>query len=685
LPVGHVARRSHDARYAAKGGCARSGLPGGRVPVGIGAAPGRHTDRNSFTGEKANHMAINAIPVDQRVIDIDSRRFASIEKALVELITNSDDSYARLERARRKVTGRILVQYERHKRGALLTVADQAEGMSFKQACSVLAYGGAHSPLSQGKAGGRGFFGRGLKQAVFGLGYGWIETIQAGRYARIELFRSENGGYLYDDGGGDRAATEKDYERLGIRKSGTRVAIVVENALVSISQFRSLLQSVADNIYLRDVLARRHVELVHLAHGKETERSGRVQYEEPLSIPLLGPDQEGHFVYEKKSYPFTVTLKRALDVELTPRGDERTNGLVVISDMAVLDCQLFDFENQVGTEYLFGTVRCPALIEKLGKGVAVISDERAGLNHKAPFVAAFSMAVSRTIAPCVQAEQEKLKHLDHATTSGRTSHMIEHLLQRMNRAAIQDLGIKLDPPPAATIALDGGEPPAALRFTTPFYYRKPGHPFHVTLLLDAHQLDAGEALSIDCSLPGSMRIDPVPAEIPVGELHDTDRLEWTVVGDTVGDRGEIAVRAGNYLAWCEIVVAENGIEHHHHSGVHVARRRVPRDHGEAMFAGYEFRYLGNEADRAVYSPEERKILINTGAPTVRLYLDGRGNFRDSARLLLAELFMDVIADELARYAVARSGHEGDVEAHHTAKRDIIRRYGSDIHLSFLHT
>ena len=43
-------------------------------------------------------MAVNAIPVDQRVIDIDSRRFASIEKALVELITNADDSYARLER-----------------------------------------------------------------------------------------------------------------------------------------------------------------------------------------------------------------------------------------------------------------------------------------------------------------------------------------------------------------------------------------------------------------------------------------------------------------------------------------------------------------------------------------------------------------------------------------------------------
>ena len=101
-----------------------------------------------------------------------------------------------------------------------------------------------------------------------------------------------------------------------------------------------------------------------------------------------------------------------------------------------------------------------------------------------------------------------------------------------------------------------------------------------------------------------------------------------------------------------------------------------------MFAGYEFRSLGNELDRAVYSPEERKILINIAAPTVRLYVDGRGHFRDSARLLLAELFMDVISDELARRAAEKSGKRGAAERRRT-KLDIIRRYGSDIHQSFL--
>jgi hypothetical protein len=629
-------------------------------------------------------MTIAAVPVDQRVIDIDSRRFASVEKALIELITNCDDSYARLETTGAQVTGHIRITYERHQAGALLVVADQAEGMSFERVCSSLAYGGAHSPLARGEGCGRGYFGRGLKQAIYGLGHGWIETIQAGRFSRIELFRSEDGCYLFEDFDGDRPAEPADYSRLNLSDNGTQVTIVIENTHVNISHYRSVVQAVSNNIYLRDMLKRRNVELLHIQQGKEIEHRGPVRHEEPPAILLLGPDQAGSFVYQQEEYPFTLTLKRALDVELTLKGDERTNGLVVLSGMAVLDCQLFDYENQPGTEYLFGTVRCAALIEKLGQGMAIISDEREGLNHKNAFVEAFSKAVSGMIEPYVLAEQEKLKHLERATTSSRTSHMIEHLLQRMSRAAIQDLGIK--PPPTSDMeagAFDEKELPAALRFTTPFYYRKVKHAFHVALLLDPRQFSGDEVLTLNYALPDSMHIEPAPTSIPVRELSDTKRIEWTVVGDAAGNHGEINARAGTYWAWCEIAVAEHASRRSQGWSGHVAKKGLPRDHGADMFVGYEFRNLNNELDRAVYSAEERKIIINTGAPTVQLYVDGRGHFRDAARLLLAELFMDVISDELARRSVEKSGNKVNVKAYRTAKQDIIRRYGSEIHLSFL--
>lgn len=624
-------------------------------------------------------MAISPIPVDQRVIDIDSRRFASIEKALVELITNADDSYGRLERTGLPASGLIRVHYERHQAGALLSVVDQAEGMSFARARQVLAYGGAHSPLARGESSGRGYFGRGLKQAIYGLGYGWIETLHDGRLARIELFRAENGGYLFDDGDGDRAVHERDRERLGMPGNGTRVTIVTEHPQVTIPHFASLVQALSDNLYLRDLLRRRSVELVHLQRGKEVERSGRLQHREPAANVLLGPAHAGQFVHAGQSYPFTLTLKRALDAELSSRGDQRGNGLLVVSGSAVLDCQLFDYENQVGGEYLFGTVKCPALLDKLGQGVAVVSDEREGLNRKEPFVEAFAAAVSALLAPWVLAERDKLRHLDHATASGRTGQMIEHLLERMSRAAIQDLGLGAPPTPLAASA----EQPAALRFSTPFYYRRTGQPFRVALLVDAAQLPADARLSFDCRLPAGLRIEPPPGELSLAELGGRKRLDWTLQGDAEG-RGEIQVRAGRYWAWCELVLAAHAGQHGHGGGaLHTHAPRVPHDHGERLFLGYEFRQLDNELDRAVYSPQERKVLINTAAPTVQLYVDGRGQFRDSARLLLAELFMDVISDELARRSLAQHGLAGDAQALHAAKLDIVRRYGSEIHQSFL--
>lgn len=651
-------------------------------------------------------MTVARIQVDQRVIGIDSRRFASVEKALVELITNSDDSYARAENAGAAVPGRITVGYERHHTGAVLTVSDQAEGMSFGQARRILSYGGAHSPLARGEGDGRGYFGRGLKQAIFGLGHGWIETIQSGRFTRIDVFRGDNGGYLYDDGGEDRRAYPADYARLGVPEapagSGTRVTVVVDNPRARITQYNTLLQSLSANFYLRAVLGRRTVDLEHGQPGSTEHHTRQVRFLEPPAEVLLGPDRPGTVSFDGADYPFTLTLKRAADTELTLSGDERTNGLVVLSGKAVLDCQLFAFENQVGTEYLFGEVSCDALTGMLGRGRAIISDEREGLNPRDAFVAAFSEAVSAMIAGAVQAEKEKLTHLERATTSGRTADMIEHLLRHMSEAAVVDLGLATSPPPGTGPA--AGDQPAALRFTTPFYYRPPGHPFHVSLLFDAAQLPDGATLTFEAELPASVRIEPVPVPVDVGTLGAADRLEWAVTGERPGDRGELTARAGDFWALCEIVIAEHASHHGAGQGPHGAgggpdalgataplreaahnhkAHRPTRDHGVDLFTGYEFRSLHNSADRAVYSPGERKVIINTAAPTVQLYVDGRGRFRDSARLLLAELFLDVIADELARRHTEQHGRPGDLEAFKAAKRDIIRRYGSDIHRSFL--
>ncbi len=627
-------------------------------------------------------MAVLSLPVDQRVIDIDSRRFASIEKALVELITNVDDSYARLERHGAAVSGNIRITYERHQNGAVLGVGDQAEGMSLERIRSVLSYGGAHSLLAHGEASGRGYFGRGMKQAIYGLGYGWVESLQEGRLSRVDLFRSEQGTYLYDDWDGDRPAAEQDYARLDIPLggNGTRVTIVVENLQTNIPYFRSLVTAVTNNIYLRDILQRRTVTLVSVNPDKKKHVSVKVRYEEPESEIIIGPDSHGSFLYKDQEYPFQLTLKKAVGVELVLKGDERTNGLLVISGTAVLDCQFFRFENQLGTEYLFGVVSCPALTDMLGKGHPVISDEREGLNLKDPFVAAFANAVSDTIAEAVRKEQQRLSHIEHATTSRRTQVLIEQLLRHMNQVAADDLGIVLPPGPGSGRygPVDTGRP-AALRFSMPFYYRQVGRAFRVAMIVDRAQLLSEEVLSFVYELPASIKAEPALTDMEVAGLPDNGRFEWTLTGSEIGAHGRIGVTSGPYAAFCEVVIAEqaSGKGYYHPSG----RPSAPWhwDNGTDLFRGYELRNLDNDIVRAVYSPEERLILINTEAPIVRLYVSGQGRFKDGARLLLAELFLDVITDELARRYVDRTTQKGDFSAYMQVKQTFIRRYGVEIH------
>ncbi|OPX88011.1 MAG: hypothetical protein A4E53_02168 [Pelotomaculum sp. PtaB.Bin104] len=461
--------------------------------------------------------------------------------------------------------------------------------------------------------------------------------------------------------------------------NGTRVTIVIENQQANIPYFRSLAVAVTNNFYIRDILNRRLVELSNRNQSRRKQTALRLSFAEPESELLIGTEEPGQFKYKDKKYPFFLTLKKARDVDLVLKGDERTNGLLVISGTAVFDCQFFQYENQLGTEYLFGTVACPGLAEMLAEGCPVISDEREGLNLKEPFVAAFADAVSEVISDVIKREQIRLSHIDHAKTSRRTQTMIEKILQRMNKIAVEELGIILPPGPGSgKYGPYNTSRPAVLRFSTPFYFRQVDHSFQVTMIVDKTQLLEQDLLSFSYDLPESMTIEPPVEDIAVANLPKDGRLRWTLTGVEIGAKGRIGAACGPYSASCEVVIAAqaSGKGYGHPSGKHTEWNM---DNSTDLFRGYELRNLSNDMDRAVYSPDERLILINTEAPTVRLYVNGQGHFKDGARLLLAELFLDVISDELARRYVDRTTHKGESEAYRQAKQDMIRRYGVEIH------
>ena len=96
-------------------------------------------------------------------------------KGLIELITNSDESYARLESDGIKTTGRIELEVDRRpkKKQTVIRVIDWAEGMSDTELERCV---GGYGEDTSGQI-GRGVFGMGLKDTINAFGEGSITFV----------------------------------------------------------------------------------------------------------------------------------------------------------------------------------------------------------------------------------------------------------------------------------------------------------------------------------------------------------------------------------------------------------------------------------------------------------------------------------------------------------------------------
>ena len=108
-------------------------------------------------------------------------------RALVEVITNSNDSYLRLEQAGWLVSGEIYIDVLRRHKNSIIRIWDNAEGMNDARMDKVVGtYGEATSGIKEDKN-VRGMWGRGLKDSIFGLGHGFVRSFKGGNFYSCSL------------------------------------------------------------------------------------------------------------------------------------------------------------------------------------------------------------------------------------------------------------------------------------------------------------------------------------------------------------------------------------------------------------------------------------------------------------------------------------------------------------------
>jgi hypothetical protein len=311
-------------------------------------------------------------------------------KSLVELITNSDDSYRRMGASKETSFGRLSVSFDKSKN--TMTVLDFAEGMDAQAMDeSVGTYGSETSGFTNGCS-VRGFYGRGLKEAILGLGSGSVQSIKQGYYYECSLY--ENGFYVRKE---QRRASLSDYIDLGIpyAKNGTRIAIAISK-IKRLPSFRWFSYTLSNHIALRDIMQSRHRRIV-LSDGT---RSEILSYKPP----------RGKLVLQRASIPipgYEATLDLTVylcDRPLIQEGYTRDGGILVRSRNAIHEATLFRFDYNSCATRLFGEVRCDYIDELMSRGELVVGDKRDGLDPHHPFTKALRKAVECQLQPIVEQE-----------------------------------------------------------------------------------------------------------------------------------------------------------------------------------------------------------------------------------------------------------------------------------------
>jgi hypothetical protein len=272
-----------------------------------------------------------------------------IERGLVELITNSDDSYRDLEELSLKVSGKIKIEVER-KRGSspsVIRVLDRASGMSGEEMYNKLGTVGERtSGYEKGKV-RRGLYGRGAKDvAIFGSTH--FESIKDGKYSHLIITPSLAGRFeTYQQDVG-----EKERERLGIpRGNGTVVTIEVSSGY-RIPHHEKLLDVLSRYYSLRDIMSNPYRELI--LSDIKSRKSTRLLYEYPEGNIILDRDFEIPGYPDATAHLLIRQHETAFQIDTLPLRE----GILIKSGAAIHDCTHFHLEPDIYCWRFTGEVRC---------------------------------------------------------------------------------------------------------------------------------------------------------------------------------------------------------------------------------------------------------------------------------------------------------------------------------------
>lgn len=599
-----------------------------------------------------------------------------VVRALVELITNSNDSYKRMEDASIETPGRIVIEVQRKYSNSVLRVFDNAEGMTESDmGVKVGKYGEATSGFKEGKS-VRGLWGRGLKDACFGLGHGTVNSIREGLFARCSLLVI-NGipNYQWEKTQRASRAIKSQYE-LPVG-NGTVMEIVISRVGVTIPQFDNLRRSLERHFELRGIMAnpKRVVVLRDLDARGKLRSEVTLNHKAPIGTEVLN---EAINVSDT-GIQARMQVFRANEPLSPPaeEGDYADGGLLITSKGVVLALTLFKFEHNEHASRFYGSVTCDYLHELLRTDDSILTATRDGINWRHTFGKHLKEAVEERLEPLVEEERKRAQAEQRSTMNKKLRERLNHALTELNSIADSELGGLVG---SVGDQGKGGKklpfvPPSGFGFVPEYAQIQTGKP--AALILRAmvpDKVEAGSLVTIESDNTEVMVLTP--------QVRIDVREDFTGIGEA-----KVELEGRQVGAEAVVSATLNGLKAE--ALVKVVSKREPRveppekkERG-GLFRDVKFDPTAEPKQRVRFDRANANIVIATKAPSVAAYFDEHGNGCDKpqAQVLLAELVTEAVCFEIARRGV----ENGVFLAPAGAEADAIRREHINLQNKYAHT
>ena len=562
-------------------------------------------------------------------------------RALVEVITNCNDSYSRVEHTGQRVKGEIIIDIQRKHKNSVIRVRDHAEGMTDIRMDKVVGtYGEATSGLKEDKH-VRGMWGRGMKDSIFGLGYGYVRSFKGANFYSCSLLL-KNGVPTFELEAPVRAtaALREKYEVP--EGNGTIIEIIVSRDDVKVPQFDNFRNYLQRHFELRPIMSnpKRKIILREIPSAGKTRHEHVLSYKSPLGEKVLNER------IKIAGYPASAKLEVFRSgIQLSTRseeGDYADGGLLVVSKGTVISLTMLKFENDPYAGYFYGSIQCDYLHDLMKSDEPVLTATRDGINWTHPFAKALKLAVESRLDPLIEAERKHAIHDEQTHLDKQLRQKIDRALHELNSIALTELSEKKDDGAEKQIDL----PPSGIGFLPERAYVQTGQTITLTLLVELEEkAHVGSTVTIISNSPEiivltqQVVIQPHKSDMRVGQARV--KLE----GRQVGGKGVVTAYLGKYRA--EALIQVNSKKE--------TMVITPSRSSNALFTDIHFDDRTDPRQRVYFDRVNSSIVIATAAPSVKIYVDQQGRLDTTVQgqVLLAELITEAVCREIARSGVER--------------------------------